>query len=223
MNIESVVLLSGGMDSATLLWRERSKRRSTLALGVHYGQRHATELEAAAVLAREAGVEFSLVDLSSIRPLLAGSSQTDSNVDVPDGHYTDDIMKKTIVPNRNMILLSIAVAAAAGLGARRVLYAAHAGDHAIYPDCRPEFVEAMAVTVQRATLWHPVQLETPFVYLTKAQICAEGNRLGVPFELTYSCYKGDSGAHCGKCGTCVERREAFELAGVRDPTTYSSS
>lgn len=127
-------------------------------------------------------------------------------------------MKLTVVPNRNMILLALAGAWAVSTKSEAIAYAAHAGDHAIYPDCRPEFAEAM----QGALLlcdWHPVRIARPFLAMSKADLVKLGAELGVPFALTWSCYKGGD-KHCGKCGTCVERREAFELAGVPDPTKY---
>lgn len=127
-------------------------------------------------------------------------------------------MKKTVVPNRNMILLAVAIAKAVSVGARFVAYGAHAGDHAIYPDCRPEFVEAMKTAAGLAD-WTKVEILAPFIKSTKADIAKTGARLGVPFEMTWSCYKGGE-IHCGKCGTCTERREAFQLAKIDDPTKY---
>jgi 7-cyano-7-deazaguanine synthase len=136
-------------------------------------------------------------------------------VAVPHGHYAAESMKATVVPNRNMILLAVAIGRAVAVGAEAVAYAAHAGDHTIYPDCRPEFVDALA---QAALLcdWRPIQILRPFVSWTKGAIVREGVRLGVPFELTWSCYEGEE-RPCGKCGTCVERAEAFAQEGIVDP------
>lgn len=187
-------------------------------LGVDYGQRHRRELEAARAICERVGVEYRLADLRSIAPLLAGSALTDA-VAVPHGHYAEESMKATVVPNRNMILLSLAIGWAVSLKYDAVAYAAHAGDHTIYPDCRPEFVEAMDRAAGLCD-WHRVRIERPFVHMTKADIVRRGAELGVPFELTWSCYEGGE-VHCGKCGTCVERREAFERAGVADPTAYA--
>jgi 7-cyano-7-deazaguanine synthase len=164
------------------------------------------------------GVRHQIIDLSSIKPLLKGSSQTD-DVIVPEGHYEDPVMKITVVPNRNMILLSVGAAMAIGCRAKLVAYAAHAGDHAIYPDCRPEFVTSIAQTLSLCHYDGGVELWTPFVYETKARIVTIGTRLGVPYERTYSCYSGRE-KQCGKCGTCVERREAFAINQLEDPAGY---
>ena len=140
---------------------------------------------------------------------------------MPDGHYAEESMKITVVPNRNAIMLSIAYGVAVSKGANAVAAAFHGGDHFIYPDCRPGFINAFAAMQSHALEGlSNIQLYTPFVNLTKADIAVEGARLGVPFEYTWSCYKGGD-LHCGRCGTCVERREAFDLAGVSDPTIYA--
>lgn len=216
---KAVVLLSGGMDSSVLLGHLLSRSAQCRALSILYGQRHKTELEAAARIARYYNVPHTIVDLSALLPVLKGSSQTDSGVEVPHGHYADESMKVTVVPNRNMMLLSIAIAEAISNECNAVAYAAHAGDHAIYPDCRPDFANAMS-TAAAFCHYTPVYLMRPFIGMTKANIAHRGHEIGVPLELTYSCYEGKPEVHCGKCGTCVERREAFKLAGVTDPTTY---
>lgn len=213
-----VSLLSGGLDSTVLATFLKEVGNEVFTLSIDYGQRHAKELSAAARVASALHLPHARVDLRSIRPLLLGSSQTDTRVAVPEGHYTDESMKLTVVPNRNMILLGVAVAAAIGQGADYVAYAAHAGDHAIYPDCRAEFVEAIGKAVALCD-WKPPGLWAPFVMMTKAGIARLGASLGAPMYLTWSCYKGEE-LHCGKCGTCVERKEAFEDAGVADPTKY---
>jgi 7-cyano-7-deazaguanine synthase len=212
-----VLIHSGGLDSTVLLYHLRDRGDEVRGLSVDYGQRHRRELDAAAGICRDLGVEQETADLRAIRPLLAGSALT-GDIDVPEGHYADASMKLTVVPNRNMILLSLGIARAVSLRCETVAYAAHAGDHPIYPDCRPEFVESMR---QAAALcdWHPVRIETPFIDTTKADIVRRGAELGVPFERTWSCYRGGD-RHCGRCGTCVERREAFQLAGITDPTRY---
>ena len=189
------------------------------ALSINYGQRHSRELEAARALCTELGVEHRVADLSGLSDLLAGSALTSSDIEVPEGHYAEDNMKATVVPNRNMILLSVAAGWAISSKYDRIAYAAHSGDHAIYPDCRNEFAEALDGAIRLAD-WHEVSLYRPFVDMTKADIVSLGAKLGVPFEKTWSCYKGQD-LHCGRCGTCVERREAFYLAGVEDPTTYA--
>lgn len=216
--MKAVLTYSGGLDSTVLLYQLRTGGAEVRCLGVDYGQRHRCELKAAESICRSLGVPYRLADLRSVRPLLAGSSQTD-DVTVPEGHYAEETMKLTVVPNRNMILLSLAIGWAVSLRFDAVAYAAHAGDHAIYPDCRPEFVEAVRRVAELCD-WHRVRLEAPFVGMTKTDIVRLGAGLGVPFERTWSCYKGGE-RHCGRCGTCTERREAFEKAGVPDPTEYA--
>jgi 7-cyano-7-deazaguanine synthase len=213
-----VTLLSGGLDSSTLLYELRAEGHQVQALAIHYGQRHAREVSSAYDIAHRACIPFEVIDLHTLGDLLQGSSLTDHAVPVPEGHYEDESMKQTVVPNRNMLLLAAAGAVAIARQADAVAYAAHAGDHAIYPDCRPAFVDAMATAFALAD-WRPLQLLRPFIGITKAAIVARGAELGVPFDATWSCYKGGR-LHCGRCGTCVERREAFALAGVADPTAY---
>lgn len=215
---KTVLIYSGGLDSTVALYLLKSQGYDVKALSVDYGQRHKKEIEFAKYHCRKLGIEHQVADLTGITHLLAGSSQTSPDVAVPDGHYAEESMKLTVVPNRNMIMLSVAIGWAVSQKAASVAYAAHAGDHAIYPDCRPEFAEAMNEAAQLAD-WHQVSLLRPFVQWSKADIAAEGQRLGVEFELTWSCYKGGL-SHCGTCGTCVERREAFALAGITDPTLY---
>lgn len=217
-----LVLHSGGMDSTVCLAKAIKDGHEVRCMGIHYGQRHAKELEAATriqdyykIIPERRGV----VDLQIIRPLLKGSSQTDPKVAVPEGHYEEESMKKTVVPNRNMIMLSVAVAGAISAGYEQVWYAAHAGDHAIYPDCRPEFVEAMQRAIGLCD-WTPISLGAPFIQMTKSQIAKLGAELDAPLHMTWSCYKGGA-HHCGVCGTCVERKEAFKLAKVPDPTIYT--
>jgi len=214
-----VVLMSGGLDSSVLAaYAKRELFCDVHGLGVNYGQRHAVELQHAAMVAAAMDIPFQVADLTSLRGLLGGSSQTDASIPVPEGHYADESMKATVVPNRNMIMLSVAAGHAIALGARAVLYAAHSGDHPIYPDCRPQFVLALAEAMALCH-YEPIQLTAPFVNRSKANIARLGRDLSVPMDLTWSCYKGGE-KHCGKCGTCVERREAFQLAGVPDPTVY---
>ncbi len=190
----------------------------TLALSIDYGQRHRRELDHARQIAGRLGVEWQLADLSRIAPLLAGSSQTSPSIAVPHGHYAEESMKQTVVPNRNMIMLSIAAGWAISRQFDRVAYGAHTGDHTIYPDCRPEFVAALRGAMLLAD-WRAIDLYCPFVGMSKAQIVSLGATLGVDFAATWSCYEGGE-IHCGQCGTCYERQEAFARAGVVDPTAY---
>lgn len=190
-------------------------------LSMDYGQRHKKELVYAERCAERLGASFDVVDISGVGRLLSGSALTD-DIDVPHGHYAEETMAVTVVPNRNAIMLSIAYGVAVARGAQVVATAVHAGDHYVYPDCRPEFVEAFDAMQKKAVegFGDPeLHLYTPFARKTKAQIAEVGASLGVPYEDTWSCYEGEE-VHCGLCGTCVERKEAFELAGVPDPTVY---
>lgn len=219
MNMKTVAIFSGGLDSTVMLHQLIGGGDEVLALSVDYGQRHRRELEHARSIATDLGLRWQLADLSAIRPLLAGSSQTSDDVPVPHGHYAAENMKQTVVPNRNMIMLAVAAGWAISEKADRVAYGAHAGDHTIYPDCRPEFADALGKAIALAD-WHHVALHCPFIKLSKTDIVRLGAELGVDFARTWSCYEGGK-LHCGRCGTCVERREAFAKAGVTDPTQYA--
>lgn len=219
----AVALLSGGMDSTTLLYLLKSQGYAVSALSVHYGQRHKKELEFAMTTTRKLGVDHKIVD-ASVLGSFGGSSLT-SDAPVPDGHYSELTMAQTVVPNRNAILLSLAYAYAITKAAKLVGTAVHAGDHRIYPDCRPEFITAFE-EMERVAIDREIygisapKLYAPFIKMTKAEIAKKGDEFGVPWEDTWSCYKGGE-IHCGRCGTCVERYEAFKLAGVQDPTQYA--
>jgi 7-cyano-7-deazaguanine synthase len=169
-------------------------------------------------------VPWKIINLQTLGGLLKGSSLSDSEVGVPQGHYAKDTMKTTIVPNRNSILLSCAVGVAVGNKIEEVWAAMHSGDHAIYPDCRPEFIDKLNELIPIANAWeNPIpKVIAPFIDMPKDAIVRLGSDLGVPYEHTWSCYEGGE-IHCGKCGTCVERQEAFHLAGVQDPTEYEDS
>jgi 7-cyano-7-deazaguanine synthase len=217
-----VLLLSGGLDSTTLAYDLRADGFGLVTLSFDYGQRHRRELIAAAEIAGRLGSQHHIVDLSAVGALLAGSALTDRNIAVPDGHYTDESMRATVVPNRNALMLDIAVAVAVAQNASAVAFGAHSGDHAIYPDCRPEFVEAFARSAAAGNegfLADGFEVLAPFLGWSKADIVVRAAALGVPLAETWSCYNGGDG-HCGTCGTCTERREAFALAGVKDPTSY---
>jgi len=213
-----VVVLSGGMDSATLLAKMVDDGHEVAALVVDYGQRHVREVSSAIMLCQHFGVEVTIVDLSSLKDVMRGSSQTDNDIAVPLGHYEEESMKATVVPNRNMLLLATATAHAISLGYDSVAYGAHAGDHAIYPDCREAFVSAMA-TVMLVCDYEPITLMVPFIDVDKGDIADLGVKLGVPFELTWTCYQGGD-VHCGLCGACQERLEAFAKNGHVDPVGY---
>lgn len=217
--MKTVIVYSGGLDSTVLLYHLRDAGHDLHALSIDYGQRHRCELDRAAAICAELEIPQPMADLSAIQPLLAGNSLTSPEIEVAEGHYTEESMKTTVVPNRNMIFLAVATGHALSIQAGQIAYAAHSGDHAIYPDCRNEFADAMAAAIELAD-WEQVKLSRPFVDWSKADIVRRGAELGVPFEKTWSCYKGGE-VHCGRCGTCIERREAFDLAKVEDPTTYA--
>lgn len=194
-------------------------------LSFNYGQRHKKELEYAAITAKKLKAEHRIVDISNITDLISRSVLTDLTTEVPEGHYAAENMAQTVVPNRNSIMLSIAIGWAVNLEADTVAIAVHSGDHYVYPDCRPQFIKAQELTAiigNEGFLPSNFKLAAPWSHLTKAHLVAIGRGLGVPFEDTWSCYKGGD-RHCSKCGTCAERREAFILAGVKDPTEYEIS
>ncbi|MEP5760401.1 MAG: 7-cyano-7-deazaguanine synthase QueC [Litoreibacter sp.] len=217
--MKTIVICSGGLDSVSLAHMIAKERKLSRLVSFDYGQRHRKELDYAALCAQRLGVPIDVIDLRSIGAALTGSALTD-DIPVPDGHYAEESMRVTVVPNRNAIMLSVAFGVAAARGDHAVATAVHGGDHFIYPDCRPAFTQSFEV-MQKAALdgYADVALYTPFVNRTKADIVTEGIRCNTPFDETWSCYKGDE-HHCGRCGTCVERREAFHLAGVPDPTHY---
>lgn len=215
----AVIVYSGGLDSTVLLHLLKREGKADAALLFDYGQKHKKELEFARKNCEKLGVPFDIADLRPITRLFGHNSLTDASEEVPDGNYDDSNMKSTVVPNRNMIMISIAAARAIALETDEVAYAAHSGDHAIYPDCRDEFADALD-GVLALCHYEPVKLLRPFVDMSKADIVALGSDLGVDFSQTWSCYKGGE-IHCGTCGTCTERKEAFRLAGVPDPTVYA--
>lgn len=218
--MKAVVLLSGGLDSVTALHDALRSHEVVAALSFDYGAKHhGCELPMAALQCTSLGIPHVTVPLSFVAEefrsdLLVGGGA------IPEGHYEEESMKSTVVPFRNGIMLSVAAGFAESRGAEAVVIAAHAGDHAIYPDCREEFLEPMARAIREGT-YARIELLRPFVSMDKAAIVRRGAELGVDFAQTWSCYKGGE-IHCGACGTCVERREAFQLAGVLDPTVYEA-
>ncbi|WP_417534308.1 7-cyano-7-deazaguanine synthase QueC [Marinobacterium stanieri] len=220
MKEKVVVVYSGGMDSFTVLHRALRDGFDVYALSFNYGQRHSKELRYAKLVCEELGVPHRITDITEINQLLQGSSLTSSDIEVAEGHYAADNMKTTVVPNRNMILLSLAVGYAVSLGAKVVFYGAHSGDHTIYPDCRPEFVQAMNSVTQIAN-FEPVEIVSPFLDDDKTEILRYGLGLGLDYAKTWTCYNGREEA-CGKCGSCVERLEAFAVNGFTDPLKYES-
>ena len=218
--MKAMIVCSGGLDSVTLAYKVAAEAEITSLVSFNYGQRHDKELDYAARCAKNLNVPHHIIDISNVGAQLTGSALTD-DVDVPDGHYAEDSMKITVVPNRNAIMLTIAYGMAASQGADTVAIAVHGGDHFIYPDCRPDFIEQFA-KMQKMAMdgYADVDLYSPFLHGSKADIVTAGTAVNVPYEDTWSCYKGGD-KHCGRCGTCVERQEAFSDAGVTDPTDYA--
>lgn len=217
MTEKVVVIFSGGMDSFTVLNRAIKDGKQVFPLTFDYGQRHVKEIECASAVCKELGVEHKVIDISAINQLLAGSSLTD-DIEIPEGHYEEESMKSTVVPNRNMILISLAVGYAVSVGASQVYYGAHSGDHAIYPDCRPEFVEKMNDVCQIAN-YEPVEIFSPYLNVDKTAILTDGLKMGLDYSKTWTCYNGREKA-CGKCGACQERLEAFRDNNATDPIPY---
>jgi 7-cyano-7-deazaguanine synthase len=214
-----VVLCSGGMDSVTALHWARAHHDVRAVLSFDYGAKHNDcEIPFAKEHAKQIGAPHCLIPLDFIGKLFA-SDLLKSGGDIPEGHYADENMKRTVVPFRNGIMLAAACGLAESIEAEGLVIAAHGGDHAIYPDCREDFMRAMGNAMKFGT-YAKIELLRPFIAMSKADIANEGMKLGVDFERTWSCYKGGA-IHCGKCGTCVERREAFQLAGIPDPTIYA--
>ncbi|MFG6424897.1 7-cyano-7-deazaguanine synthase QueC [Lepagella muris] len=213
---DSLIILSGGMDSVTLL--HYRKDRIALAVSFDYGSNHnAREIECARQQCEMLGIEHLVIPLEFMGKYFR-SSLLEGADSIPEGHYADDNMKSTVVPFRNGIMLSIACGLAESRDLRHVMMANHGGDHAIYPDCRPGFVAAMSEAMREGT-YEGIDIEAAFTDITKSDIARLGKELGVDYSKTYSCYKGRE-KHCGKCGTCVERREAMAEAGIDDPTIY---
>lgn len=218
--MKAYLICSGGLDSVTLAYRLAHNNSLKGVISFDYGQRHKKELIYAKKCANHLKVDYYPIDLSGIGQNLSGSSLTD-NIAVPDGYYAEETMKSTVVPNRNAIFLAAAFAIAAAKNGDTVAIAVHGGDHFIYSDCRPEFIDAFN-KMEQLSLDGKCQLYTPYVNCDKSQIVKDGLKYNVPFTDTWSCYKGGQ-HHCGRCGTCVERREAFAIAGVVDPTIYEDN
>ncbi|WP_105383239.1 7-cyano-7-deazaguanine synthase QueC [Neorhizobium alkalisoli] len=217
--MKTLVVCSGGLDSVSLAHKIAAEEELLGLISFDYGQRHRKELDFAAICARRLGVFHEIIDMRGVGSQLTGSALTD-DVDVPDGHYAEETMRATVVPNRNAIMLAVAFGVAAARQAEAVAIAVHGGDHFIYPDCRPGFIDAFQAMQDHALDGYAsVRLLAPYVNGSKADIVVDGARHGAPFADTWSCYKGGT-RHCGRCGTCVERREAFHLAGIADPTEY---
>ncbi len=213
---DSILILSGGMDSVTLLYDYQD--RIQLAISFDYGSKHnSREIPFAQLHCQRLGIEHLVIPLDFMQRFFQ-SSLLKGGEEIPEGHYADENMKSTVVPFRNGIMLAIAAGMAESRGLKNVMMANHGGDHAIYPDCRPEFVDAMDRAITAGT-YEGVKLLAPYTSLTKTQIALIGKKIGINYAETWSCYKGGV-HHCGKCGTCVERREALAEAGIPDTTKY---
>lgn len=215
MNKKTVVVLSGGLDSTTLLYHLIDEGHEVKALSINYQQKHSKELSFAKSICEELKIEHRLVELQGLSAVLNNNALTNSEIDIPTGEYKDGTIQVTTVPNRNMIFLAVAIGWAADLKYNGVAFGAHAGEHTNYPDCKRPFAEAMNA-VALVCDWNPIQVHAPFIDWNKGQIVKRGLELGVPFEKTWSCYNGKE-APCGECSTCVDRSTAFQLANICDP------
>jgi|TARA_B100001964_G_C14257462_1_gene613258 7-cyano-7-deazaguanine synthase len=211
--------MSGGLDSTTLLHWVIKKGYMPFVLSFNYGQRHKKELKFAQNTCKKLKVNHKILDLENIQSLLLGSALTSEDVEVPESHYSHASQKKTVVPNRNAIMINIAIGYAISNRINKIFYAAHYNDRAIYPDCRWEYIQSQNTTSNLANDEH-IEIIAPFVEKTKEEIVRLGAELGVSFENTWSCYKGGNQS-CGVCGTCRERIEAFQLSKIKDPLKYS--
>ena len=213
---DSLIVVSGGMDSITLLHEYADQ--IALAVTFDYGSNHAKkEIPFAKLHCQRLGIKHLVIPLSFMHDYFK-SSLLEGDAAIPEGHYADENMKSTVVPFRNGIMLSIACGIAESNGLHKVLIANHGGDHSIYPDCRPEFINAMSSAMQNGTYEH-IEIFAPYTNITKGDIARHGKALGIDYSETWSCYRGGD-KHCGKCGTCVERHEALLEAGIDDPTEY---
>tara|TARA_R110001583_G_scaffold2751_12_gene19405 strand:+ start:788 stop:1450 length:663 start_codon:yes stop_codon:yes gene_type:complete len=218
MSKKVVVIYSGGMDSYTVLHKAIEEGLTPFALTFDYGQRHVKEVQVASDLCKELGINHKVIDITAINQLIGGSSLTDNSIDVALGDYENTNMVNTVVPNRNMILLSLAIGYAVSIGAEKVYYGAHSGDHDIYPDCRPIFVEKMNEVAAVAN-YEATEIYSPYLKSDKIGILKDGIRMGLDYSKTWTCYNGREKA-CGQCGSCIERLEAFEKNGLTDPIAY---
>lgn len=213
---KSLIILSGGMDSVTLLYDRKDE--IAVAVTFDYGSNHnKREEEFAKYHCEKLGIEHIIIPITFIHDYFKSSLLEGASA-IPDGHYEDETMKSTVVPFRNGIMLSVACGIAESRELEKVLIANHFGDHAIYPDCRKGFIDAMSEAMRNGT-YKGITIDAPYTNITKTDIAKIGKSLGIDYSKTYSCYKGGE-KHCGKCGTCVERKEALRDAGIEDPTEY---
>lgn len=218
MTKDSLIIVSGGMDSITLLYDRKDS--IALALSFDYGSNHnSREIPYAQLHCQRLGIRHIVIPLDFMHQYFT-SSLLEGSEAIPDGHYADENMKSTVVPFRNGIMLSVAIGIAESNGLKKVLIANHGGDHAIYPDCRPDFISAINKAAMSGTYLN-VEVDAPYTNISKTDIARRGAALGIDYSETWSCYKGGA-VHCGTCGTCVERKEALHDAGIDDKTEYIS-
>ena len=216
MTKDTLMVVSGGMDSTTMLYEYAD--RIALAITFNYGSNHnAREIECARYNGDRLGIELVVVDMPFVGQLFESSLLSGADA-IPEGNYDDDNMRSTVVPFRNGIMLAVAAGLAESRGLKHLMMANHGGDHAIYPDCRRGFVDAMSRAIAEGT-YDRITIDAPYTDITKTDIARRGAALGIDYSHTYSCYKGGE-KHCGRCGTCTERRQAFADAGLPDPTEY---
>lgn len=216
MTKDTLMVVSGGMDSTTMLYEYAD--RIALAITFNYGSNHnAREIECARYNCDKLGIELIVVDMPFVGQLFESSLLSGAEA-IPEGNYDDDNMRSTVVPFRNGIMLAVAAGLAESRGLKHLMMANHGGDHAIYPDCRRGFVDAMSRAIAEGT-YDRITIDAPYTDITKTDIARRGAALGIDYSHTYSCYKGGK-KHCGCCGTCTERRQAFADAGLPDPTEY---
>lgn len=218
----AVVVLSGGLDSSTLAYHLDNLGYSLICISFNYGQKHIKELESASIIAKKLNAAHHVVSLDFMRQYLQSSSLVNQNIDNPKEEYQRDNMLVTVVPNRNTMMLSLAWTIACANRAELLAFGPHKGDNYVYADCRPEYFQAMNIALRLGTIdsrKNELELAAPFINMTKTEIIKRGHELKVPFELTWSCYDGGE-IHCGACGTCIQRRQAFIEANVTDPTNY---
>ena len=213
--MKTLVVYSGGMDSFTLLNLCLSDKNEVKAISFNYGQRHSKELVSAINFTKEIGIHHAVIDIQGVTHSLdLGSALINPGIPVPKGHYEDESMRMTVVPGRNLIMSSMAMAHASAIGFDRIALGVHAGDHAIYPDCRPRFIDALR-SVGAYFDYNPIAVFTPFIMMSKGEIAEIGKSLGLDYSKTWTCYVGGA-EPCGECGACQERKEAMEFAGIAE-------
>lgn len=218
----AVVVLSGGLDSSTLAYHLHNSGYNLICVSFDYGQKHIRELESASIISKNLGASHHIISLDFMRQYLQSSSLVNNDIDNPKKEYDRDNMLVTVVPNRNTMMLSLAWTIACDSDAELLAFGPHKGDNYVYADCRPDYFYAMNLALRLGTIdsrRDNLELAAPFIHMTKTDIIKLGKKLNVPFELTWSCYDGKD-IHCGKCGTCIQRRQSFIDANISDPTKY---